>query len=49
MDEPPDVHGPYQGCGPLAACYNQQCIPTYKVCDNHIDCTDGSDEIRCGK
>uniref|UniRef100_A0ABL0EJV2 Basement membrane-specific heparan sulfate proteoglycan core protein n=1 Tax=Rhodnius prolixus TaxID=13249 RepID=A0ABL0EJV2_RHOPR len=48
LDEPPDVHGPYQGCGPLAACYNQQCIPTYKVCDNHIDCTDGSDEIRCG-
>lgn len=30
-------------------CSNLQCIPENKRCDNHNDCTDGSDEKECGK
>ncbi|XP_046613235.1 basement membrane-specific heparan sulfate proteoglycan core protein isoform X7 [Neodiprion virginianus] len=30
-----------------ATCSNGDCIPKSSVCDNRMDCTDGSDELRC--
>ncbi|XP_069039964.1 basement membrane-specific heparan sulfate proteoglycan core protein isoform X5 [Lepisosteus oculatus] len=31
-----------------AVCQNGQCIPRDYLCDGERDCTDGSDEIKCG-
>uniref|UniRef100_A0A1B6EDX6 Basement membrane-specific heparan sulfate proteoglycan core protein n=1 Tax=Clastoptera arizonana TaxID=38151 RepID=A0A1B6EDX6_9HEMI len=32
-----------------ATCTNGDCIPKSAVCNDHYDCTDGSDEFRCNR
>lgn len=32
-----------------ATCSNGECIPKSYVCNDRLDCTDGSDEMRCSK
>ncbi|XP_076230674.1 terribly reduced optic lobes isoform X32 [Nomia melanderi] len=45
--ELPSTSKPYT-CGyDEATCNNRECIPKSYVCNGRIDCTDGSDEMRC--
>lgn len=49
---PPRTRPP-PGPGPCrvdqATCQNGQCISRDYLCDGETDCTDGSDESRCGR
>nr|XP_018910612.1 PREDICTED: basement membrane-specific heparan sulfate proteoglycan core protein isoform X4 [Bemisia tabaci] len=46
----PTFRAPAPACGyNEATCSNGECIPKSKVCDDHYDCTDGSDEMRCNQ
>ncbi|XP_061114862.1 basement membrane-specific heparan sulfate proteoglycan core protein-like isoform X3 [Conger conger] len=42
----PPVGGPCQAG--QATCQNGECIPRDYLCDGERDCTDGSDELKCG-
>lgn len=44
---PPSVPGPCKA--DQATCQSGECIPRDYVCDGERDCSDGSDEFRCGK
>lgn len=46
---PPYVY-PLKTCGPEeATCSNGECVLKADVCNNHPDCSDGSDEFNCSK
>ncbi|KAJ8016910.1 hypothetical protein DPEC_G00012250 [Dallia pectoralis] len=45
----PRTHAPPGPCRvDQATCQNGQCVPRDYLCDGEKDCSDGSDELRCG-
>ncbi|XP_050492351.1 basement membrane-specific heparan sulfate proteoglycan core protein-like isoform X7 [Bombus huntii] len=45
--EPPPTNKPHACQYDEATCSNGECIPKSYVCNGRLDCTDGSDEMRC--
>ncbi|XP_053982835.1 basement membrane-specific heparan sulfate proteoglycan core protein-like isoform X1 [Hylaeus volcanicus] len=45
--EPPATNRPHVCQYDEATCSNGDCIPKSYVCNGRLDCTDGSDEMRC--
>ncbi|XP_043520195.1 basement membrane-specific heparan sulfate proteoglycan core protein isoform X7 [Frieseomelitta varia] len=45
--DPPATSRPHACQYDEATCSNGQCIPKPYVCNGRLDCTDGSDEMRC--
>ncbi|XP_034185293.1 terribly reduced optic lobes isoform X7 [Osmia lignaria lignaria] len=45
--EPPATNKPHVCMYDEATCSNGDCIPKSYVCNGRLDCTDGSDEMRC--
>ncbi|XP_029051246.2 basement membrane-specific heparan sulfate proteoglycan core protein isoform X2 [Osmia bicornis bicornis] len=45
--EPPATNKPHACQYDEATCSNGDCIPKSYVCNGRLDCTDGSDEMRC--
>ncbi|XP_076180736.1 terribly reduced optic lobes isoform X6 [Ptiloglossa arizonensis] len=45
--EPPATNGPPVCHYDEATCSNRECIPKSYICNGRVDCTDGSDEMRC--
>lgn len=45
--DPPATSRPHACQYDEATCSNGQCIPKSYVCNGRLDCTDGSDEMRC--
>ncbi|XP_076684002.1 terribly reduced optic lobes isoform X2 [Andrena cerasifolii] len=45
--EPPPTNKPHVCQYDEATCSNGDCIPKLYVCNGRLDCTDGSDEMRC--
>ncbi|XP_045065407.1 basement membrane-specific heparan sulfate proteoglycan core protein-like isoform X2 [Coregonus clupeaformis] len=52
IKKPPRPPGPPDPLGPCkvdqATCQNGECVPRDYLCDGERDCSDGSDEFRCG-
>ncbi|XP_034151976.1 basement membrane-specific heparan sulfate proteoglycan core protein isoform X5 [Esox lucius] len=49
IKKPPRTPAPPGPCRvDQATCQNGQCVPRDYLCDGERDCSDGSDEIRCG-
>lgn len=47
LPRPPSPLGPCRA--DQATCQSGECIPRDYICDGEKDCSDGSDELRCGK
>ncbi|XP_071874840.1 terribly reduced optic lobes isoform X19 [Bombus fervidus] len=45
--DPPPTNKPHACQYDEATCSNGECIPKSYVCNGRLDCTDGSDEMRC--
>ena len=39
----------FVGCFNEFTCNNSECVSKHKMCDGVADCSDGSDESKCGK